>query len=58
MTYTEQNGRIYNDRGEETWEGFQEGDVLIRESMPYDHNGRHATGHAEYISGKWWNIYE
>lgn len=58
MTYTEQNGRIYNDRGEETWEGFLEGDVLIRESMPYDHNGRHATGRAEYIGGKWWNIYE
>ena len=37
---------------------LQEGDVLIRESMPYDHNGRHATGRAEYIGGKWWNIYE
>ena len=40
------------------YEGFQEGDVLIRETMPYDHNGRHATGEAEYIGGKWWNIYE
>ena len=58
MIYTEENGRIYNDRGEEVYDGFQEGDLLIRETMPYDHNGRHATGEAEYVGGKWWNTYE
>ena len=58
MIYTEENGRIYNDRGEEVYDGFQEGDLLIRETMPYDHNGRHATGEAEYVGEKWWNTYE
>ena len=58
MIYAEEGGLIYNNRGEEVYDGFQEGDLLIRESMPYDHNGRHATGHAEYGGGKWWNTYE